>query len=216
MMDELRYKPLVDHYETCLEQHGAIPKGVDWPNARDLSTRFNVMLDISRNHHPRHPMALLDLGCGYGALLDHINALQQIKRFTYHGIDMSPKMIQAAINRHPNHFFEERNILTNPLSSSSVDYVLMNGLFTEKRSLTQAEMTQFFIKMVQNSFKASRIGIAFNVMSTHVDWMRDDLYHLPFDEMVSILHKHCSRHLTIRSDYGLYEYTVYVYQHANC
>ena len=30
-------------------------------------------------------------------------------------------------------------------------------------------------------------GIAFNVMTKHVDWERDDLFHLPFDQLAEWL-----------------------------
>jgi hypothetical protein len=58
---------------------------------------------------------------------------------------------------------------------------------------------------------ASR-GVAFNVMARHVDWMRDDLFHLSLDEMASFACRELSRDFVIRNDYGLYEYTVYVYK----
>jgi hypothetical protein len=52
-------------------------------------------------------------------------------------------------------------------------------------------------------------------MSKHVDWEREDLFHLPFDRLTSFLTNRLSRHFVIRHDYGLYEYTTYVYKYAN-
>ncbi len=52
--------------------------------------------------------------------------------------------------------------------------------------------------------------MAFNVMNKVVDW--DDLFHWGFDEMAGAVSKALSRHLLIRADYGLYEYTFYVYR----
>jgi hypothetical protein len=54
--------------------------------------------------------------------------------------------------------------------------------------------------------------LAFNVMSKQVDWERDDLFHLPLDRLLTFLSREVSRHVVIRHDYGLYEYTAYVYQ----
>ncbi|MEQ9143011.1 MAG: hypothetical protein RLO08_01505 [Parvibaculaceae bacterium] len=59
------------------------------------------------------------------------------------------------------------------------------------------------------SIGAARKGVAFNVMSTLVDWEREDLFHWPFDRMVACLSP-LTRHLTMRADYGLREYTVYL------
>ena len=55
-------------------------------------------------------------------------------------------------------------------------------------------------------------GVAFNVMSKHVDWERDDLFHLPFDEMAGFVTRNLTRNFVIRNDYGLFEYTVYLYR----
>lgn len=215
MPSETDYQELVQHYEHCLEQHGANHKGVDWPNEKDMNTRFAVMLDISKPFNKLNQFTLLDLGCGYGALLDYLKNHDLLNRFHYKGIDLSQKMIQVAIDKHDASHFERRDILIEKLVADSFDFIIMNGLFTEKRHLSQANMEMFFVKMIKAAYEASRLGIAFNVMNHHVDWMRDDLFYLPFDRIVSILKENTSRHLTIRADYGLYEYTVYVYKQPN-
>lgn len=209
------YQELVNHYEQCLERHGATPQGVDWPNPQDLTTRFKVMLDVCQVVSPDKTIDLLDLGCGYGALLEYINNSGYHQRVNYRGIDLSAKMIQAAIDKFGASYFEQRDILVNKLPSASVDFIVMNGLFTEKRSLSQAEMELFFANMLTVAFDAARVAVAFNVMNYHVDWFRDDLFHLPFDRMAEIVKQCCSRHFTIRADYGLYEYTAYVYKQPN-
>jgi SAM-dependent methyltransferase len=209
------YQILIDYYEQCFEQHGAIPQGVDWPNAKDLATRLSVMLAVSFLDQEDTPIQLLDLGCGYGALLDHIKEQDLLERFTYKGIDLSEKMIQAAQKRHGSHYFQVKNILTNQLEQNSFDYVVMNGVFTEKRDLSQEQMEAFFFNMIQEAFKLCRKGMAFNVMNYHVDWYRDELFYLPLDKMFALIKQNLSRHIIFRADYGLYEYTVYVYKKPN-
>lgn len=209
-MDYTAYKPLVDHYEACLKKHGTTPKGVDWPNSADLNKRFDVMLEVVRNNDTTSH--LLDLGCGYGALVEHLQAKQLSHKFNYHGMDISHHMVAAAQEKHPDQLFTQCDILSTPPAPDSYDYILMNGVFTEKQSLSHTEMCNFFSRMLHTTFNMARVGIAFNVMSHHVDWQRDDLFHLPFDKLVIILKRECSRHFVIRADYGLYEYTVYVYQ----
>ncbi len=58
----------------------------------------------------------------------------------------------------------------------------------------------------------ARRGMAFNVMSKQVDRERDDLIHLSTDFLMAFLKTELSRHCLIRHDYGLYEYTAYVYR----
>jgi hypothetical protein len=60
----------------------------------------------------------------------------------------------------------------------------------------------------------ARIGFAFNVMTTYLDWERDDLFHLPLDTMATFISTEVSRAFVVRHDYGLFEYTVYVYKES--
>jgi hypothetical protein len=94
----------------------------------------------------------------------------------------------------------------------SFDYIVMSGVFTEKRSLTFEEMFIYFKQLARKVFEKAEIGIAFNVMTKHVDWEREDLFHLPFDLLATFLKRELTRNFIIRNDYGLYEYTTYVYR----
>jgi hypothetical protein len=88
----------------------------------------------------------------------------------------------------------------------------MNGVFTVKRSLPFDNMFSYFQDVILSVFPKSRVGIAFNVMSKHVDWERDDLFHLPFDLLAAFLTKKVCRNFVFRNDYGLHEYTTYVFR----
>ena len=88
----------------------------------------------------------------------------------------------------------------------------MNGVFTEKRKLSFDEIWDYFTKMIPVVFQKCNKGIAFNVMSKNVDWEREDLFHVGHDLLSDFLCKNISRDYIIRNDYGLYEYTVYVFK----
>ena len=79
------------------------------------------------------------------------------------------------------------------------------------RSLSYEEMFSFMTETVSALFESARCGIAFNVMTKDVDWERDDLFHVPLAEMAEFVAQ-LSRRYTIRQDYGLFEYTTYVYK----
>jgi len=212
-MDPQRYLRIVEHYERRLGEFGPTHKGVDWPKAEDVDVRNAVMLGLCPAAGPR--ASLLDLGCGIGLLPDFLRARGMLERFDYHGVDLSPRMIAAAQARHSGLRFEARDVLERPLADASFDYVVMNGLLTVKASLTQPEMEEFATSIIAAAFRTCRRGIAFNVMSEHVDWKRDDLFHWPFDRAAEFLKRACSRHVVFRADYGLYEYTAYVFRDPN-
>jgi SAM-dependent methyltransferase len=206
------WSALVAHYERCLARHGAAFKGVDWPNAEDLAVRFHTLLGLLDGAAPEPRPVLLDLGCGTGLLLDYLRATGRLEMVEYRGIDLSPAMVAAAHARWPDHDVSCRDVVRNPLSEQSVDYVIMNGVLTEKQTLSHEVMAGIAKELIVAAFAAARVGIAFNTMSRHVDWQRRDLFHWGFDDVSAFLNEHVSRHYAFRSDYGLYEYTAFVWR----
>ena len=207
------YFNLVKHYESCFMNYGATPKGVDWPKKEDVVTRFNIMIEMLKpwlNHKAK--LKLLDLGCGYGALYGHLLQLKLVKFIDYSGIDLSLEILKAAKTLYPDIKFSHCDLLGGSTMIEDFDFIIMNGLFTVKSQMTQPQMFDFFSAMLDKVYRIARIGLSFNIMSTHVDWLRDDLFHVSFDKMAEILQKVCGRHFVFRADYGLYEYTVYVYK----
>jgi hypothetical protein len=103
-------------------------------------------------------------------------------------------------------------VLREPEALAEFDYIVMNGVLTEKLTLSHDEMLAYTEELLSTVFSWARRGLAFNVMSKRVDWEREDLFHLSFDTLSEILVRRLSRHFVIRHDYRLYEYTVYVYR----
>ena len=209
-MAPVDYHSLIEHYEACLDRHGDTPQGVDWPNAADAETRYRVMLDLVGNTHGE-PVTLLDFGCGAAHLADYL-ARHNRRDISYMGLDASPKFVELARTKHPQLPLYCLDVLATGTPAPEADFVVMNGVFTEKRGMSFDEMRGYMEQLLQHVFKTTRVGLAFNVMSKHVDWERDDLFHLPFDTLVSFLRSNLSRHIVLRADYGLYEYTTYVYR----
>ena len=205
-----RYIEIVEHYEACLAEHGDTHLGVDWPKAQDAETRYRVMLELIRPPCP--PIVkLLDFGCGASHLYEHIIA-NGITGIEYMGLDLSPNFIELSRKKFPKNPYICADILEQPDAVPASDYIVMNGVFTEKRGLTFDEMLDYFERTLTAVFAKAQHGIAFNVMSKHVDWEREDLFHLPFDTLARIVIRALTRNFVIRNDYGLYEYTTYVYR----
>jgi SAM-dependent methyltransferase len=211
--DGAAYLAIQRHYEETLSRFGATPQGLDWPNAKDLETRFSVMLGGA----PRSPtpLRLLDVGCGVGLLLDYIQAHGQADAWDYTGLDISPAMIAEARRRHPHTRFMARDLIADPDVDEAYDYAVLNGVFTVRRDVAHEEMEAFVQTLLSAVWARCRVGLAFNVMSIHVDWMRDDLFHWPLDAAAAFATRALSRHVRIRADYGLYEYTTFVYREPN-
>lgn len=211
MMEQKLYLNIVSHYESCLEKYGDTHLGVDWPKAEDVETRHRAMLGVIKLPVANSMIRLLDFGCGTSHLNEYI-IKQGIENIEYAGLDLSENFIQLCKGKFPLNEYYCVDVLDDDVSLPKFDYVVMNGVFTEKRGLLFEEMLAYFKRVVKKVFALAEIGIAFNVMSKHVDWEREDLFHLSFDTLANFLTRELSRNFLFRNDYGLYEYTTYIYR----
>lgn len=211
-MNKKYLNTIVKHYEGCLQTHGDNHLGVDWPKKEDVNKRYKVMLDIIRFAGDNSIKAnVLDFGCGAAHLFQYIID-EKIDNINYTGLDVSETFTLLSKKKFPEISFFCADILDSETTLPQFDYIIMNGVFTEKRELKFDEMWEYFCSMLIKIFPFANRGIAFNVMSKAVDWERDDLFHVPADLLIDFLTKKLTRNFIIRNDYGLYEYTTYLYR----
>jgi hypothetical protein len=194
---------IVGFYEDCLAKHGDNHRGVDWPTKESACIRYQAMLDVMKEGG-----TLLDFGCGCSAMYEYI--LEQAICVEYSGLDLSAKFVEVSKNKFPQNSYYVADILKEDIPE--FDYIVANGVFTEKLEFSYDEMWEYFARMLPRIFKFARKGIAFNVMSHHVDWEKPCLFHVPFDAMAGFVKKNLSRHFAFRQDYALFDYTTYVYK----
>jgi len=211
-MESKPYLPIVAFCEEWLTKYGDNALGVGWPRA-DAEVRYRVMLDLVRPSSS--PVTLLDFGCGASHLYEYIlkNGIDWIR---YSGLDLSERFLELSRRKFPEVIYQCVDVL-DPATASlpSVEYVVMNGIFNYKGALSQDEMFAYLCALVRRVGDMATIGFAFNMMTKQVDWERDDLFHVPVDYLLTFLSREVSRHVVIRHDYGLYEYTAYVYKSSS-
>jgi len=205
------YHKIYKHYEDCFEKYGDSPKGLDWPNIEGMITRYKVMTDVVKSNEP---CTLLDLGCGTGKYYPYLK--MHAPHIEYSGADISEKFIEHCKEAYWKTACKPTFYQIDASAPGSMlpyyDYIVMNGIFTVKRELSHETMFDFLRSMLHKTYRSANKGVAFNVMSKQVDWERDDLFHLSFDELAKCLCKEFTRNFVFRNDYGLYEYTTYIYK----
>jgi SAM-dependent methyltransferase len=170
-----------------------------------------VMLELIRPADAARDVRLLDFGCGASHLYEYILA-RGIRHIEYSGFEISTKFFELSKSKFPANQYYRGDLIEDANAIPAFDYIVMNGVFTEKITLSFEQMFLYFKELVRRVFAKATAGLAFNVMSTHVDWERPDLFHLPLDTLASFLTREVSRNFVIRNDYGLYEYTTYIYR----
>jgi SAM-dependent methyltransferase len=169
----MSYLKIAEHYDKCFKQHGDNNLGVDWPNYEDTLTRHQVMYEIIKKENS----TLLDFGCGLGHFNEWI--INNNKQIQYSGLDINEGFYNACKTKFPNLSFYNVDIFKEN-NLPNFDYITINGVFTEKQGLTQIEMMEFFTSALIKLWDKCDKGIAFNLMSKHVDWEREDLFHVQF------------------------------------
>ena len=194
-------------YAASLAAYGATPQGLCWPNAADLATRFEVLLGGANleTYNPSNRLRLLDLGCGPGLLIDYLAENGVLDYIDYTGIDVLDSTVALARARWPNFSFESRDVRDRPFEAGRFDFCIVCGVFTGRFKVVYSEMEAMVRETLRAVWPSVRVGLAFNVMSKHVDWERDDLFHWPLDDLVRFCKAHLSRHVSLRLDYGLWE-----------
>ena len=204
------YLNIVTHYENCFKRFGDSHLGVDWLNKEDAESRYRVMLEII-DKNTVSKTSLLDFGCGVSGLYDYI-LNKGISYIEYSGLDISSAFIEASQKKYPKLKYFNVDILDPDTGLPQFDYIVMNGVFTEKLTLSFGEMFNYFCAMIEKIFPFCKHGMAFNVRSELVNKLDDDLFHLSMDKLACFVSQKISRNFIIRNDYGLEEYTVYVYR----
>ena len=157
--------------ESYFDRLGDSALGMGWPNVADAVKRYDVMLDVIRNHSST--VRLLDFGCGTGHLYEHIQKSQRCD-IEYHGLDLSPTFIEQAQKKHPDARFTQGDVLLSPSLLDTYDYAVINGVFTSKCAMNHEAMLVFVQRIIKLLFERVQVGIAFNAISKQVDWERDE------------------------------------------
>lgn len=204
------YFTIVAECEKDLAQHGDNYLGVGWTKSQGhADLRYRVMLDLIRPSD--EPVDLLDLGCGASHLYEYMQA-HGVQGIRYSGADLSDKYLAVSTRKFPDVRYYQVDVLDADVTLPTFDYVVMNGLFNYKGDASYDDMAAYVRAMITRVSTIARVGFAFNVMTTHVDWERQDLFHWPIGEATTFVAGAVSRSFVVRHDYGLYEYTVYVYK----
>ncbi|MEO1554841.1 MAG: class I SAM-dependent methyltransferase [Pseudomonadota bacterium] len=206
---------LARYYDRCLAVHGDTAQGAGWPNEPDRTTRFAVMAEaLALAGIPIQNASVLDMACGTGAFLDWLKDMGQTPAH-YVGVDISEPAIEQARQKSPDGVFVCMDVLKSDmqLPAQHYDLVVINGLFTVKDALSDTDMRSFLVAVLDRLWPVTGRVLALNVMSDVVDWRRDDLFHVPMDQMAELLFGVSGhRRAVFRSDYDLFEYTSYLFR----
>src|SRR5712671_3919123 len=193
-------KALGRHYSEQFSLHGPSSEGVDWgPDEARMFLRYDQMLKVVAYRDLVKP-SLLDVGCGFGGLQRY--AISKNIDLDYTGIDVAENMTDWAVVNVASGHFLHGDILDHEFNRQ-FDYVVCNGILTQKLDIPALQMDQFAAQLIRKMFLLCRVGTAFNVMTTKVNYCSTNLYYRDPAEMLSWCLSEISPHVKLDHSYPL-------------
>lgn len=193
------------HYSSLAREFGDAPQTTQQRDRQTQETRMRRLIEIA----DLSTASVLDLGCGTGHLL---NVLGSGYLGTYTGYDLSEEVLAIARSAHPAARFERREILTEGMADR-FDYCLISGTFNNRI----ADNWEFLTSTLKTLRKGIERGIAFNALSTYVDYFDDHLSYLDPAKVFDFCKREISPYVTLRHDYEVrpgvvpFEFTMYIH-----
>lgn len=186
-------------FETLINRYGYHVKALGW-NEKSQKERFDILIQVD----DIKGKSLLDVGCAFGDLVGYLKK-KEIQA-TYHGVDISSRMIEIARELNPEHNFEVSDILCWP-DQEKYDYVVSNGFGNIKTTNNNAMMEAMITKM----FSMCKKAVAVTMTSASSQRLNPDTFYYEPERIVSIARKLSQRFL-LRHDYMPHDLTIYIYK----
>ena len=196
-----------DLYTTNLATHGLSSKSVGWRDEASQVLRFERLAQVIRRDGHPEGFTVADWGCGYGAMYAYLQATCGDALREYVGYDISREMIASATTAHAG--AQARFVLGGQVTDDA-DYTFVSGTFNVRFQATPEEWGQYIRRTLESLWARSRHGLAFNLLTSHLDWEQGDLFYANPGEYFDFCKRHLSRYVTLLHDYPLYEWTMLV------
>ena len=195
-----RRKTIREHYEQTLSQREENYDIVDWADEPSQRRRFEVLAD----NVPLAGRSILDVGCGLGDLWAFLKDREVAVRYT--GVDIVPKMIAAARDRHPEATFVFADVFDqDPFGPGSFDVVFVSGAF----NLELGNNMQFLARALARLLTIARGQLVFNLLHHRAERKYD--YCAYYDpEKVLALVAEAGRDVRLIDDYLPNDFTLIV------
>ncbi|MFC1874502.1 class I SAM-dependent methyltransferase [Chloroflexota bacterium] len=202
MMNSLDKELIIKRYRERLAKHGQDVKALASGNIERQLVRFQVLSEVGDlNNH-----SVLDIGCGFADFYLYLK--EKGVKVDYTGIDICPDFIEICQARFPEAQFEVKDIQTAP-GKRKFDYVISSQTFNNH--LTNEDNETMIRDIIKRAYELSNIGVAIDMISNYVDFKEEHLYYYSPEDIFRYC-KAITKRVTLRHDYPLFEFTIYLYQ----
>lgn len=202
-----RYAHLHEFYAD-FEGYEDDARTVAWRCYDDQILRLEVLLEALDDAD--FPASVLDVGCGVGTLHGHLERSGRLG--TYHGLDLLPRMVERAREKHPGGVFEVGDLLTWE-NRDVFDIVVCSGALNV-RVLAHERWVE---RMLEAMWTRARWAVLVNFQWTRafktnpVSAYDEDIHHVEREPIIAVAER-LTPWLTVRQDYLGDDIALYLYK----
>lgn len=197
-----------EYFRGLYKKYEGTPMAVSSESIAHKKLRFSKISNIFENENN---IQVHDIGVGVGDFYGFLKKNYPKKKIDFSGSEILIEYIKKCKEKFPNCKFYHRDI-SEKKGNDKYDYVVMSGVFHQKRETTVSQWERFSQQLIKNSFSMCRKGVAFNFVSPFVDFHQAEIYYCNLVKLLNFINNELSRFFTIHHDYALFEFTVFVYK----
>ena len=209
MTDHSIVTKVARYYEAKLLEFGPTARGVDWNSPESQELRFQQLTKVLDGVPADEEFDLLDVGCGYGALVPSLG--KRFSRFRYAGYDISEEMLRTARSLHGAESPRVR-FTGNWDAERTADFSLASGIFNVRLDCGMDAWQEHVVATLRRIDAKSRRGWSANFLTIYSDKekMRDHLYYAEPAFVFDWCKRNASKRVALLHDYELFEFTIIV------
>jgi len=199
-MEQIDKERIIQRYNARLEEFGDDIRTLASGSEERRRIRFKVLSELGLTSHS----SVLDIGCGLGDFFSYLK--RQSMRVQYVGYDINPRLIGIAQRKYQSATFEVKDIQVD--SFPIFDFIVSSSAFNLQ--LTGQDNYEFIEEVLRLCYLHARKGVAIDFLSSYVDFKSPDAFHYDPERIFSISKK-ITKRVSLRHDYPLYEFCIYLY-----
>jgi SAM-dependent methyltransferase len=184
-----------------LGKYGDGFESAQWSSRETQERRFEILTQIA----DLNGASILDFGCGSGHLASYLNSKNM--KFSYTGVDVVEEFFNIARVKNPSSRFG----LLEEFEHEKFDYIFISGVFNNKRKGNR----KFYQETLKMVYGMCSKGIAFNMMSTYVDYQDAGLFYESPERAFRFVKEELTPFVQLRHDYEVkrgvvpFEFAIY-------
>lgn len=200
------YENQIEYYRDLFEKYKGLPMAVSSESIAHKELRFSKIISfIEKNKN----ISVHDIGMGVGSFYEYIKKIREFRNVEYSGSDIFEGYVKEARNKYPECLFYLRDITLEKVNEN-YDYVILSGVFHQRREIGIKEWTVFSRKLIKNAFEICKRGLIVNFVSNYVDYYQPNIYYCDLSRFIGFVEEELSRYFIVDHCCPLYEFTVFV------